>query len=366
MSAPELRIDPLTGHRVILADAREQRPGGGLVAPPPGQVILDDDPFAEGHEVWTPPELYALRPAGGEPDTPGWSVRVVPNLYPALSGAGAAWSVGDDDAEPAAARPPGAAAQLPQAGLGRAGSVDPLTANRANRETDLFWSAPALGAHEVIINSARPLVSLGELAVAEVAGAMDVWRERMQVHAQAACRHLIVNEQEAAGASVAHTHAQLFALEFVPAEIARERERFGAYALRTMGANLLGDLVQEEVRKRERIVAIDDEAVVMAPFASRVPYQLLLAPRRPRMRFEDDGPLGAALLHDALGRLARLLGALPPLNMWVRTAARGAEHYCWRIDIMPRLAHAAGLELGAGVHLNMVAPEHAAAQLREV
>jgi UDPglucose--hexose-1-phosphate uridylyltransferase len=361
LSPPELRIDPLGGHRVILADAREHRPGGGLVAPPPGHVVLDDDPFAEGHEVWTPPELYAVRPDGSEADTPGWRVRVVPNLYPALTGAGPAWSVSDEGTvlAAAAASPPGAAAQRGQ-------SFDPLASNRANRETDLFWSAPSLGAHEVIVNSVDPVVSLGELEVGEVAGAMDVWRERMRFHASAAYTHLIVNEQAAAGASVAHTHAQLFALQFVPSEIARERERFGAYALRTMGANLLGDLVQEEVRKRERIVAIDDEAVLMAPYGSRVPYQLLLAPRRPRMRFEDDGPTGAALLHDALHRLTRLLGGLPPLNLWVRTAPRGAEHYCWRIDILPRLTHPAGLELGVGLHINIVAPEHAAAQLREV
>jgi UDPglucose--hexose-1-phosphate uridylyltransferase len=132
-----------------------------------------------------------------------------------------------------------------------------------------------------------------------------------------------------------------------------------------MGGNMLGDLVQEEVRRRERIVAIDDEAVLLAPYGSRVPYQLMLAPRVPRMRFEDDGPSGAAMLHDALGRLARKLGASPPLNMWVRTAPRGAEHYSWRIDILPKLTHLAGLELGAGVHLNIVAPERAAAELRE-
>ena len=95
----------------------------------------------------------------------------------------------------------------------------------------------------------------------------------------------------------------------MPAAIARERERFGAYATRTMGGNLLADLVQEEVRLRERIVAIDDEAVLMAPYASRLPFQLMLAPRRPRARFEDDGPTGAALLHDALRRLGRRLGA---------------------------------------------------------
>ena len=82
-------------------------------------------------------------------------------------------------------------------------------------------------------------------------------------------------------------------------------------------------------------------------------------------RFEDDGPLGAALLHDGLRRLARRFGANPPLNLWVRTAPRDAEHFCWRIDVVPRLTNVAGLELGTGVHLNIVAPEQAAAELRE-
>jgi UDPglucose--hexose-1-phosphate uridylyltransferase len=132
-----------------------------------------------------------------------------------------------------------------------------------------------------------------------------------------------------------------------------------------MGGNLLQDLVQEEVKLNERIVAIDDEAVLMVPYGARFPYQLMLAPRRPRPRFDSDGPTGAALLHDALCRLARRLGASPPLNLWIRTAPRGAEHFCWRIDIVPRLTHMAGLELGTGVYLNIVAPERAAADLRE-
>src|SRR6185503_17431592 len=125
------------------------------------------------------------------------------------------------------------------------------------------------------------------------------------------------------------THAQLSALDFVPAAVAREREHFHAYAVRTMGGNLLADLVQEEVRRRERIVAIDDEAVLMAPYASRSPFHLMLAPRSARARFEDEGPTGAALLHDALNRLKHRLGHSPPLNLWIRTAPRGADHFGW-------------------------------------
>ncbi len=324
---PELRIDPLTGQRSVVAGARAGRPGGELSATPPPVIDRERDPFADGHEDRTPPEVYALRPDGGGPDTPGWSVRVVPNLYPAL----------EPDAQP----PP----------------------RHANQQ--LFWSGAASGAHEVIINSPEPVTSLGDLPAEQVLLAMEVWRERMRVHADSACVHLIVNERREAGASLPHTHAQLYALDFVPAAIARERERFGAYATQTMGGNLLADLVQQEVRERERIIAIDEEAVLIAAYGGRVPYQLLLAPRVPRPRFEDDGPLCAAMLHDALGRLARRLGASPPLNLWVRTAPQGADHFCWRIDILPRLTHLAGLELGAGVNLNIVAPERAAAELRE-
>jgi UDPglucose--hexose-1-phosphate uridylyltransferase len=247
-------------------------------------------------------------------------------------------------------------------------ALDPRAAEPAPfAKPDLFGVAPARGAHEVVINAPDPVVSLADLEVEQVVDAVDVWRRRMRTHTEngAAYVHVIVNERREAGASLPHTHAQIYALDFVPAVVARERERFGAYAARTMGGNLLADLVQEEVRRRDRVVAVDDEAVLIAPYGARVPFQLLLAPRRPRARFEDDGPTGAGLLHDALQRLARRLGASPPLNLWVRTAPRGAEHYCWRIDVLPRLGHLAGLELGTGVYLDVVAPEQAAAELRD-
>jgi UDPglucose--hexose-1-phosphate uridylyltransferase len=324
---PELRVDPLTGLKSIIAGDRATRPGGGLTATPAEPIDPESDPFLEGHEDRTPPEVYAVRPGGGPPDTPGWTVRAVPNLYPAL---------GPDAPEP---------------------ELDP--------QPDLFTAQAARGHHEVIVNAPQPVGSLADLDEAQVVGALDAWRERLRFHAGAACRHLIVNERREAGASLPHTHAQLYAMDFVPAAIARERERFGAYWTRTMGANLLGDVLQEEVRRRERVVAIDKHAVLLAPYASRVPFQLMLVPRVPRARFEDDGPTGAELLRDALLRLRRRFGASPPLNLWLRTAPRGADAFCWRIDIVPRLTHLAGLELGAGVNLCIVSPEQAAGELRD-
>ncbi|MGH3101704.1 MAG: galactose-1-phosphate uridylyltransferase, partial [Thermoleophilia bacterium] len=66
-----------------------------------------------------------------------------------------------------------------------------------------------------------------------------------------------------------------------------------------------------------------------------------------------------------LNRLAAVLGRLPPLNMWVRTAPRDAERFCWHLELLPRLAQLAGLEIGTGVHLNVLAPEDAARRLRD-
>jgi UDPglucose--hexose-1-phosphate uridylyltransferase len=225
----------------------------------------------------------------------------------------------------------------------------------------LYVALAAGRAHELIANGPPTVTALAGLTVAELQDAVERWRERMRAHASAAYVHLCVDEPPALAAP---SQAQLYALDFVPAVVARERERFSAHAVRTMGSNLLEDLVQEEVRRRARIVAIDDEAVLLCPYASRAPYALMLVPRRRRERFEDEGPSGAALLHDGLSRLARHFGESPPLSLWVRTAPRDAERFCWRIDIVPRLAPAPGLELGTGLHRTDVAPELAAAELR--
>lgn len=91
----------------------------------------------------------------------------------------------------------------------------------------------------------------------------------------------------------------------------------------------------------------------------------MLAPRTPRARFEDDGPLCGALLAEALARLERRLGGTAGLVLWVRTAPSGAEHFGWRIDILPGGGEPGLLEAGAGIPVNPVSPEAAAAALRD-
>lgn len=322
----EIRIDPLSGSRTIIASGRATRPGDVKNDIEEQSIDVDRDPFARGNEVKTPPERFALRSQAGQTE---WQTRVFENLYPTLK-------------------------------------TDASTPEPSGRP-ELFQAQAAKGAHEVIVNCSRPVTQLSKLTEAELDAAVSTWQARLQTYQEAAYAHLIVNEGNAAGASLPHTHAQLFALPFVPTEIARERERFSAYAAQTMGGNLLQDLIQEEVRQGDRIVGVDKDAVLFAPYAARLPYELTLAPRRPQPHFAQEAEgITTPLLHTALQLLKQHFGASPPLNLWIRTAPQGADHYCWRIVIVPRLTHLAGLELGTGLQVNIVAPETAAAQLRSI
>jgi UDPglucose--hexose-1-phosphate uridylyltransferase len=290
-------------------------------------------PLCEGRESETPPEVYAIR-ASGLPDSPGWMVRAVPNKYPLLA---------------------------PERGVE---ATDPLEHGRG--EPDLLASGSANGAHEVIVHAPEHHLSLADLEPDQFSAAIQAWRARISAHDDAPYVHLSVNEGRRAGASLEHTHAQLYALPFVPALVARERERFTAHNTRTMGGCLLCDVLQEEVRRRERVIAVDDDAVVLAPYASRTPFEVQLVPRRHERSFIESDLRPAALLQDALLRLRRVLGGSPPpLNLWVRSAPKDAGHFHWHIDVIPRTTQLAGLELGTGVAVNVCAPEQAAAELRD-
>jgi UDPglucose--hexose-1-phosphate uridylyltransferase len=272
--------------------------------------------------------------------------RSVPNLFPVLTGV--------DEVGPS-----------PTHESGLTSAADPLRSSARMSEPELFKTASAHGSHEVIVNSPGHVSGLADLDASGLEGAVAAWRTRIAAHADdASFVHLCVNEGAAAGSTLPHTHAQLFALPFVPTAVARERERFTAYHERTMGGHLLEDVIVEEVRRRDRLVAIDEQAALFCPWASRSPFELRLVPRTVQPRFDRD-ERGTELLGRALAGLREMFGAGLQMNLWVRSAPRGTEEFLWHIDIVPRLAIKAGFELGTGIDINSYAPERAAADLRQ-
>lgn len=278
---------------------------------------------------------------------------MIENPYPALVGPEEA---GEGSAAPVLGAPADAGAFTSEG--------DPLASSRRAGGGGLFGSRPATGAHEVIIHTAEHRTSMADLTEEEFGAAVALWRERMAAHRGASYVHVGVNEGVECGNTVAHTHAHLMALSFVPAAVARERERVGAYRERTAGGSLLSDVLVEEVRKRERLVAIDDEAALVCPWASRSPYEMRLIPRNPEPSFAE-GSGGAGLLRRGLRALAKRFDGPPDFNIWVRTAPHGTEGFHWHIDIAPHLTSLDAFQLGTEVNVNVQSPEAAAAELRE-
>jgi UDPglucose--hexose-1-phosphate uridylyltransferase len=149
----------------VIAPRRADRPGTS-------RPQLDEEtreelercPFDEGREDRTPPETFAL-PEGREADTPGWTVRVVPNLYPAFE------------------------------------------------------------RQDVVVHSPRHVVSLADLSEEELSAVAAAWHNRA-LTAQAdgfAYVHAVVNEGRAAGASLLHSHSQLVWLKSPPPAVEAER-----------------------------------------------------------------------------------------------------------------------------------------------
>ncbi len=228
----------------------------------------------------------------------------------------------------------------------------------------------ATGAHEVIVLSPDHHATFGALGDDQATEVLSVLRDRARVHADAGRAHvqLLVNQGKAAGASIAHPHAQLLALDFVPPTVSVATDRFAA-----LGSDLvLGD--NADAIDHDTAVVAGDEVRAWCPTGSRAPFEVRIAALAPGANFEratDGQVLGTAIvLRDVLAALSRALDD-PPYNVVVHNAATqpapgDATPFHWWVEVVPRVSVVAGFELGTGVLVNTVAPEVAAEQLREL
>jgi len=328
---PSVRTDPIRGHRTIVAEERVRRPGGFVVP----EEALDPSPcpFCPGNEGKTPPEVLAFRPPGGRANDARWSVRVISNQHPALR----------------------TETQLARHAVGHYDELSPV------------------GAHEVIIESPAHVRSLDELGKEPFAAVAHAWQERI-VDLQKDFRLLYAaifrNTGRAAGAQLTHAHSQLIALPFVPREIELEIAAFRAHEALHERC-LLCDLLRQEQSGAERVVYENDAFTVFAPYASKVPFELWIVPRRCDARFErisagERSQLGDAMF-TALKKLGRALGNAP-LRFDIRTSPlgeRAVKSYHWRAELAPVLVPSGSFEAGTGACINPVSPESAAELLRD-
>ncbi|MGH7681675.1 MAG: galactose-1-phosphate uridylyltransferase [Candidatus Eiseniibacteriota bacterium] len=327
----ELRRDPIVSRWVIFSGGRGRRPSDWDAGPPP-TTDRSVCPFCPGREAETPPEILANRAPGSLPNGPGWTLRVVPNKFPALR------------------------------------VEESLETSREG----IYERMAGVGAHEVIIESPEHEKDLSELAPAQVERIVAAYRARMlDLQSDARLRYVLVfkNEGPRAGATLAHGHSQLIATPVVPQAVADELQGALEHHRRT-GRCAFCDIVEQETRGRVRLVLERDGFVALSPFAARLPFETWILPRRHASSFEDlaeseIAPL-AAVMRETLGRIRKALHR-PHYNFAIHTAPcrePGLAHYHWHIEITPKRTPAAGFEWGSGFYVNSTTPEEAAEVLR--
>ncbi len=339
---PELRHDPIQKRWVIIATERGRRPDD---FPVKNESLSNGFcPFCEGNEAKTPPEIAAIRRNGSGRNQPGWQVRVVPNKFPALRIEG----------------------NLDRKGIG--------IHDRMN----------GVGAHEVIIESPRHDLNLADAPLDHIERVIWMYRERLSdLLRDVRLKYILIfrNYGAAAGASLEHPHTQIIATPVTPLALSQELMSAKEHYLQKERC-LFCDVLQQELESRERIVAATEEFVALTPFASRFPFEILLAPRQHHHSFAEisDDMIRrlAVVLKEVLQRVKKCLND-PPYNFLVhtipnvKTRPRRSDYwdtiesdFHWHIELMPRLTRIAGFEWGTGFYINPTAPEEAAKYLREV
>lgn len=329
---PELRKDPITNRWVIISTDRAKRPtdfvresveirGKGFC------------PFCYGNEGKTPPELLAYGRNGSGENSPGWTVRVVPNKFPAL----------------------GIEGELDRSGDG------------------LFDRMNGVGAHEVIIETPDHNATLARLGEGAIQGVLEAFRDRvLDLKNDKRFRYILIfkNHGEAAGASLEHTHSQLIALPIVPKRVREEVDNARKY-YEDKERCIFCDMIRQEREEGARVIVETPEFICLAPYAPRFPFEMWIMPKQHSSSIENNqSPMFGALaraMKDSLMRLETVLDN-PAYNLMIHTSPLGEEsnpHYHWHIEVMPKLTKVAGFEWGSGFYICPTPPEESARFLRE-
>src|SRR5213596_855148 len=282
---PDLRRDPVVGRWVIISTERAGRPRDFFHVEPTRPSSAGLCPFCPGQEHLTPREVLAYRPQGGEVNSPGWTVRVVPNKFPALQVEG---------------------------DLGRVG-------------VGLYDRMNGLGAHEVIIESPDHKATLASLSEKQLEDVFWAYRDRiLDLRKDARLRYILIfkNHGAAAGATLEHTHSQLIALPIVPTNVVNEIAGCHAH-YKDKERCIYCDIIHHEISDRSRVVSENSEFLSIAPFAPRFPFEVWVLPKRHTSYFEESQKYQfealARIFSDTLRRLDRVLGT-PPFNFILHTS----------------------------------------------
>jgi len=329
---PELRQNRFTKEWVIMATERAKRPEEMRVkreARPQLPHYVDTCPFCPGNERLAPPEILRFSKPDGQ-----WSVRVVPNKFAALTREGEPeWHI-----------------------------------KRSQR------TIRGVGIHDVIVETPDHALTTALLRPEQVQTILECYLQRFRVISDdPRVAHITIfkNHGVSAGTSLEHPHSQLIGTPVISSQV-RQRLYEALRHFDDYGECIFCGMIGEELGEDKRVVFSSEHFVVIEPFASATPFATTIYPRRHMASFGDTRDAEIADLSQVLRTvLAKLYAGLdnPDFNYTIRTApaeAAGVKYYHWYLSVIPRLTRVAGFELGSGMFINTVLPEHATQFLRGV
>ncbi|MFA4975046.1 MAG: galactose-1-phosphate uridylyltransferase [bacterium] len=333
---PELRKDPIVSRWVIISTERAKRPINIFSAAERAMPEADNSfcPFDAGNETDTPHEVLSYRAEGAGPQGTNWTLRVVPNKFPAL---------------------------MIEGELGR-------------RADGIYDKMNGIGAHEVIIETQKHNEQLADLPEERFQDVLWAYRDRIiDLKKDTRFRYILIfkNHGLGAGASLDHSHSQLIALPIIPKSVAEEllgSKNYYEYKERCIYC----DIVSQEIDEQTRVVSENEDFIAMCPYAPRFPFETWVLPKHHRSHYEDctrsELKNLTSLFQRTLHRLNKALD-YPPYNFMLHTSPVSMTtlpYYHWHIEITPRITRVAGFERGSGFYINPTAPEVSAQFLKEL
>jgi UDPglucose--hexose-1-phosphate uridylyltransferase len=291
-----------------------------------------DCPFCPGHEHKTPDAILTI-PGRQEGS---WVARLIPNKYPAVD------LIGE-----------------------QVGETLPCYINREGR-----------GQHEVMIESAMHADRQAQYSVSHFASLLSIYQARIRLFTSDTCCQysaFFTNVGYRGGATLSHPHTQLIGLPLVPTVIQTELD--SAISHKAMhGSCLFCDIISTELNSNSRIVYVNEDFAVIAPYASRFAYEFAIYPRN---HLADYCDLELSAIESTASCLIRVLSLMdkalgnPDYNLILHSAPRkepsGGEAtgkaFHWHFEVIPRISTQAGMEWGTGIHINSIPPEKAAGVL---
>lgn len=290
--------------------------------------------FCPGKEHFTPSEIESIRDPGTTPNKEGWHVRIVPNKFPALR----------------------------------------IEGNLDYRQIDLLEISNGIGAHEVLIENPDHFKQLPDLSAEEVFNVVRKYHSRfLDLSKDNRFKYIIIfkNFGESAGATVEHAHSQIIALPMVPEYVHHEIEGAKEY-FNEHKRCVYCDIIEQENKEKERIVAENEDFIVFCPFVPRYAFECWIMPKKHNADFaaisERQQYSLAQILKETLLRIKNCLSN-PSYNYYLHLAPVNDGHqesFHWHIEIVPKLTNVTGFEWGTGFFVVKTSPFVAAQYLRKV